>query len=99
MTVAINSIKLSCYSTTRDEAITKLDELGMQFLNTVKGEPWVVVADAYKKITAAEAGCPIISDDQGFIYTGVRTYLFRGPYKQSIDEHFGPGMQTQEGVE
>jgi hypothetical protein len=98
MDAVVKSVKFEVLATTRDECFAKLDELGMQFLDDLGGAPWVMPDDDVKKVHAAQAGVPILADDQGMCYYGLRSYFYGGPVKAGIGQSFHDGFKPQRGA-
>lgn len=96
MSAIATRISYNVAATTRDECIARMDELGLAFLDIVGGAPWVAIDDDFKKVEPQE---PVtLADDQGYIYVGVRTYIFKGPNLKDLSQPTHPGFEVQKGI-
>jgi hypothetical protein len=71
------------------------DRLANEFINSIGGMPWVLVADDWKRSNNNLT----ISDDQGFYYEGFRKYAFMGPVMAQLNLTTHPGYDIQRSVE
>jgi hypothetical protein len=97
MNAIASRISFTVGATTRDDCIAKMDEIGLAFLDFVGGAPWVAIDDDFKKVQPSE---PItLTDDQGFMYLGQRTYIFKGPNLKGLSQPTYPGFEVQKGID
>lgn len=78
----------------RDDCIAKADGLSLRILAEIGGEPWQMVDDDWQRVRNPQL---TISDDQGFMYHGKRSYIFAGPFVPSKTYNEHPGHRTQGG--
>lgn len=98
MTSVIHEFKVTAFGTTRDDCINLLDKTGLEILNLIGGAPWQVPDDDFKKIVAAQV-TPVLGDEEGFCYAGVRTYQFRGPIMTLPNQIYHEGHKVQSSVD
>lgn len=79
----------------REECIALADDFGNHIMAHLGGEPWIMVDDDWKRMHPDER--LTLTDDQGFMYHGVRKYIFKGPMvgKQETSLHDGYTVQKQ----
>lgn len=80
-------------SRTREEGIAAADRLAAAILLELGGEPWIMVDDDFKKV-APDTRLTIV-DEQGFMYAGLRRYVFRGPLVGQTNAPSHDGFRTQ----
>lgn len=84
---------------TRDECIEIADRAAHEFLSVVGGEPWIMLDDDWQRRSIGHGERPItLADDQGFYYTGVRKYMFNGPFLGAAKYPTHDGWKTQKQI-
>lgn len=98
MTRIMSEMRLVGMATTRDDCLAMLDDLTSHFIDQVGGAPWVITDDDVKKVIAQQVA-PVLADDQGFCYIGIRTMIYRGPLVKQGNMVTHPGFNVQKSVE
>ncbi len=69
-------------------------------MQSIGGDPWILVDDDWKRMHASVLPQgTTLADDQGFYYTGYRSYAFGGPFLRKLDVQVHEGFKTQKGME
>ena len=78
----------------REEALDLMDQVKFSFLNDVGGAPWVAVNDDVQKQHMPQA---MICDADGFVYQGLLTLQYGGPfvYADARPMHEGHKLQLR----
>lgn len=95
MTQVVSQFQVTGIGTSRDECIGVLDDVCNEILNNVGGAPWMMADDDIKRVQAAQVAPPL-ADEDGFLYLGVRTLVYRGPTVRQTNmiEHDGRRVQN-----
>lgn len=94
--IIIPTITFRVNSRRRDSGIEFADNLGRNILDLIGGEPWVMLDDDWKKVHPDTH--VTVADDQGFMYVGVRSYHFGGPYLGTLEVQKHEGYKPQRGA-
>lgn len=94
--VVVPEFILAFQSRYRDPGIMYADELAAEVMSLIGGEPWIMVDDDWKRLQPPER--LTVTDDQGFLYQGLRRYQFAGPLIGGQSFVVGDGHRVQKGA-
>jgi hypothetical protein len=77
MDAVVTSFEIKIIGRTRGDVLATMDDVAFNFINDLGGEPWVRTDDDIKKVHQPQL---VISDEQGFVYTGNLGMHFGGPF-------------------
>lgn len=92
----VASFQINVIAQTRDGCIEAMDRMSLEILQMIGGEPWVVTDDDIKKMQASGM---LIADGQGFVYQGLRTNHFKGPFVDNDAQPMHDGFRPQTAME
>lgn len=91
--VVIPEFSFMVQARTREEGVDAAERLAAAILLELGGEPWIMVDDDFKKVAPPER--LTLVDEQGFMYVGLRRYVFRGPLVGQTNVASHDGFRTQ----
>ena len=93
MSFVISEFSIQAQGTVRDETLLATDNLSIEVLDKIGGQPWIMVDD---DISRNNAPGNRLADDQGYLYVAKRRYVFAGPVKEYPDMKPGHILQKVE---
>lgn len=92
----VASFQINVISQTREGCIDAMDRLSLEIMQLIGGEPWLTTDDDVKKIQTQGL---LIADPNGYIYQGLRTNHFKGPFVDTEAQPTHDGFKCQRGME
>lgn len=91
MTMAVTDFTINVVAASRDACIAEMDDISLQIMQAVGGDPWLSVDDDVQR--RAISNMPKGEDD--FAYHGTRRMVFQGPMLNRSNDVMPPGMNPQ----